>query len=169
MESLFIGGGFWRFGTDCTCQEFGGFWNMIFYPKFLWQLTEQVEWKRCLRGNPVRIMRLLQAIRVPGWRCFKILCFPLTTPPKWKGIFLQEVTFSVSTFQNDLCPAVLQGVKEITIKFPHHKIKHGYHCVYIYRCELNFGISSKKRFLKVSAELDLRDKDESLGMATKPL
>lgn len=92
-----------------------------------------------------------------------------TTPPKWKGIFLQEVTFSLSTFQNYLCPAVLQGVKEITIKFPHHKIKHGYHCVYIYRCELNFGISSKKRFLKVSAELDLRDKDESLGMATKPL
>ena len=87
-------------------------------------------------------------------------------PPKWKGIFLQEVTFSVSTFQNYLCPAVLQGVKEITIKFPHHKIKHGYYCV---GANWISGFQVKNRFLKVSAELELRDKDESLGLATKPL
>ena len=39
--------------------------------------VEQVEWKRCLRGNPVRIMQLLQAIRVLVWNN--------PPPPKMEG------------------------------------------------------------------------------------
>ena len=161
MESLFIGGGFWRFGTDCTCQEFGGFWKKWYFtPSSVTTHVEQVEWKRCLRGNPCSNHAAFTGYS-GTW---------MEQPPQnGRVYFYRKWLLGLSTFQNYLCPAVLQGLKEITIKFPHHKIKHGYHCVYIYRCELNFGISSKKRFLKVSAELDLRDKDESLGMATKPL